>query len=109
MGKVALLVCLGWSGDHPPCTASGAEKKTLAFCAPPKTCPYSHLLSKGLLCAPFPPSDATVTGFCLICFAAVAAFHALETLGCGRVAMLDFDVHHGNGVAALVKGEERVR
>ena len=49
------------------------------------------------------------TGFCLVCFAAVAAFHALESLGCGRVAMLDFDVHHGNGVAALVKGEERVR
>eukprot|EP00752_Nemacystus_decipiens_P018681 g16746.t1 len=48
-------------------------------------------------------------GFCLVCFAAVAAFHALETLGCGRVAMLDFDVHHGNGVAALVKGEERIR
>eukprot|EP00903_Cladosiphon_okamuranus_P011457 g10791.t1 len=48
-------------------------------------------------------------GFCLVCFAAVAAFHALDTLGCGRVAMLDFDVHHGNGVAALVKGEERIR
>lgn len=52
---------------------------------------------------------ADVKGFCLVCFAAVAASHALETLGCGRVAMLDFDVHHGNGVAALVKGDERVR
>lgn len=48
-------------------------------------------------------------GFCLVCFAAVAAFHAVETLGCGRVAVMDFDVHHGNGVAALVKGDERVR
>eukprot|EP00904_Undaria_pinnatifida_P010795 jgi/Undpi1/6846/HiC_scaffold_21.g09322.m1 len=48
-------------------------------------------------------------GFCLVCFAAVAATHALETLGCNRVAMLDFDVHHGNGVAALVKGDERIR
>lgn len=48
-------------------------------------------------------------GFCLVCFAAVAAFHALETLRCGRVAMLDFDVHHGNGVSALVKHDERVR
>lgn len=47
-------------------------------------------------------------GFCLVCFAAVAAFHALDALGCGRVAMLDFDVHHGNGVAALVKGDARV-
>ncbi|CAN0256302.1 unnamed protein product [Pylaiella littoralis] len=48
-------------------------------------------------------------GFCLVCFAAVAAFHAVETLGCGRVAVMDFDVHHGNGVAALVKGDERIR
>ncbi|CAM9231975.1 unnamed protein product [Scytosiphon promiscuus] len=48
-------------------------------------------------------------GFCLVCFAAVAAFHAVESLGCRRVAMLDFDVHHGNGVAALVKGDERIR
>lgn len=44
----------------------------------------------------------------MVCFAAVAAFHAVETLQCNRVAMLDFDVHHGNGVAALVKGDERV-
>ncbi|CAM9630866.1 unnamed protein product [Ectocarpus sp. 6 AP-2014] len=48
-------------------------------------------------------------GFCLVCFAAVAAFHALDALGCGRVAILDFDVHHGNGVAALVKGDARIR
>lgn len=25
------------------------------------------------------------------------------------MAMLDFDVHHGNGIAALVKGDDRVR
>lgn len=47
-------------------------------------------------------------GFCIICFAAVAVFHALETLGCKKVAMLDFDVHHGNGIAALVREDPRV-
>lgn len=50
----------------------------------------------------------TTLGFCLVCFAAVAAFHAVETLGCDRVAIMDFDVHHGNGVAALVRGNDRV-
>lgn len=49
-----------------------------------------------------------LVGFCVVCFAAVAAYHAVETLGCTRVAMLDFDVHHGNGVAASVKNDERV-
>ncbi|CAM9178888.1 unnamed protein product [Choristocarpus tenellus] len=48
-------------------------------------------------------------GFCIICFAAAAAFHALETLGCQRVAILDWDVHHGNGVASIVKSDPRIR
>lgn len=47
-------------------------------------------------------------GFCVVCFAVVAAVHALETLGCSRVAMLDFDVHHGNGIAALIRQDPRV-
>ncbi|CAN0388880.1 unnamed protein product [Ascophyllum nodosum] len=54
-------------------------------------------------------TSVVAMGFCLVCFAAVAAFHALETLGCRRVAILDFDVHHGNGVAAIVKGDDRIR
>ena len=48
-------------------------------------------------------------GFCLFNFAVVAAEHAFETYGVKRIAMLDWDVHHGNGVAALVDGDERIR
>jgi acetoin utilization deacetylase AcuC-like enzyme len=36
-------------------------------------------------------------GFCLFNNVAVAAAHAIEALGCERVLVLDWDVHHGNG------------
>ena len=42
-------------------------------------------------------SVAEGMGFCLINHAAVAARHAIRTLGLSRVLLVDFDVHHGNG------------
>ncbi len=36
-------------------------------------------------------------GFCFYCNAAIAAAHAKEQFGLKRVAIVDFDVHHGNG------------
>lgn len=36
-------------------------------------------------------------GFCLFASAAIAARHAMEEWGLQRVAVVDFDVHHGNG------------
>ena len=40
-------------------------------------------------------------GFCLFNNAAVAALHARATYGVRRVAVVDFDVHHGNGTQAM--------
>ena len=48
-------------------------------------------------------------GFCLFNFAVVAADHAFRQHGIKRIAMLDWDVHHGNGVADLVRDDERIR
>ncbi len=42
---------------------------------------------------------ARAMGFCLFNNVAVAASHALAELGVGRVLVLDWDVHHGNGTA----------
>ena len=46
-------------------------------------------------------------GFCLFNNIAVAAAHALAVHGLRRVAILDFDVHHGNGTQDLLWSEER--
>jgi acetoin utilization deacetylase AcuC-like enzyme len=40
-------------------------------------------------------------GFCFFNFAAIAARHAQKVHGAGRVAILDFDVHHGNGTQEI--------
>ena len=48
-------------------------------------------------------------GFCLFGTVAIAAKRALDHHGLSRVAVLDFDVHHGNGTQALLWDEARVR
>lgn len=43
-------------------------------------------------------------GFCIFNHIAIAALHALQTHGLQRVAIVDFDVHHGNGTQDIVDG-----
>ena len=50
---------------------------------------------------------ATPMGFCLFGTVALAAKHALEHHGLSRVAVVDFDVHHGNGTQDLLWDEAR--
>jgi len=61
--------------------------------------------ARNAFCATRPPghhADAsTAMGFCLLNQAAVAARHAQMAHGAGRIAILDFDVHHGNGTQAI--------
>jgi len=63
-------------------------------------------------CAVRPPGHHAehdkAMGFCLFDNIAVAAAHALEAHGLSRVAIVDFDVHHGNGTEDIFKNEPRV-
>lgn len=63
-------------------------------------------------CAVRPPGHhaerGVAMGFCLFNNIAVAAAHALEHHGMERVAIVDFDVHHGNGTEDIFKNEPRV-
>lgn len=49
----------------------------------------------------------TAMGFCLFGNVAIAAKHALDRHGLSRVAVVDFDVHHGNGTQDLLWEEAR--
>jgi len=57
-------------------------------------------------CATRPPGHhaepTQAMGFCLFANAVIAARHAQRAHGVGRVAIVDFDVHHGNGTQACV-------
>ena len=63
-------------------------------------------------CAVRPPGHHatadTAMGFCLFNAVAVAAAHALAAHGLERVAILDFDVHHGNGSQDIFAADPRV-
>ena len=63
-------------------------------------------------CAVRPPGHhATRTramGFCLFNNVAVGVAHALHTHGLKRAAVVDFDVHHGNGTEEIFAGDDHV-
>jgi acetoin utilization deacetylase AcuC-like enzyme len=63
-------------------------------------------------CAVRPPGHHAerrrAMGFCLFNNVAVGAAHALAHHGLRRVAIVDFDVHHGNGTEDIFAGDERV-
>jgi acetoin utilization deacetylase AcuC-like enzyme len=63
-------------------------------------------------CAVRPPGHhamrARAMGFCFFNNVAIAAMRALEVHGLERVAIVDFDVHHGNGTEDIFSDDERV-
>jgi acetoin utilization deacetylase AcuC-like enzyme len=75
-----------------------------------------HALDHGLDAVPYAlvrPSGhhaqpAQVDGFCFFNNVAVAAEHVLATTGTERVAILDWDVHHGNGTQACFSDRDDV-
>lgn len=65
-----------------------------------------------VFCAVRPPGHhaerARAMGFCLFDNVAVAAAYALDRYALSRVAVVDFDVHHGNGTEDIFRSDSRV-
>jgi acetoin utilization deacetylase AcuC-like enzyme len=63
-------------------------------------------------CAVRPPGHharkSAAMGFCFFNSVAVGALHALDAHGLERVAVIDFDVHHGNGTEEIFADDEKV-
>jgi len=61
--------------------------------------------ARAAFCAVRPPGHHaepdTAMGFCVFNNVGIGALHARAAHGLGRVAVVDFDVHHGNGTQAL--------
>ena len=68
-------------------------------------------LENAFCCTRPPGHHATrnqAMGFCFFSNVAVAAKYACERHGVKRVAIVDFDVHHGNGTEDIVAGDDRI-
>ncbi len=68
--------------------------------------------AKNAFCAVRPPGhhsyQSVAMGFCLSNHVAIAARHAQQVHGVERIAILDFDVHHGNGTQEVFEDSPEV-
>jgi len=68
--------------------------------------------AENAFCAVRPPGHHACRdksmGFCFFNNIAVAAKYALQRHGLKRVAIVDFDVHHGNGTEDIIRGDDRI-
>ena len=99
-----------------PDTALNPHSLEAARCAAGAVVLATDLVMRGecrrAFCAVRPPGHHAerrrALGFCLYNNVAVGAMHALDRHGLDRVAVIDFDVHHGNGTEDVFSGDERV-
>ncbi len=99
-----------------PDTAMNSHTLTAALRAAGAAVRAVDLVMKGevsnAFCSVRPPGHHAehnrAMGFCFFNNVAVAAAHALETWGLERVAIIDFDVHHGNGSEDIFKDQAGV-
>ncbi len=99
-----------------PDTSMNAHTWTAALHAAGAAVLATEMVARGdyrrAFCAVRPPGHhaerSQAMGFCFFNNIAIAALHAVEQLGFERVALVDFDVHHGNGSEDILAGDDRV-
>jgi acetoin utilization deacetylase AcuC-like enzyme len=78
----------------------------------PAAVDHTLIHHRPVFCAVRPPghhaSAAQAMGFCFFNNLAVGVAHALQQPGIERIAVIDFDVHHGNGTDAIFAGHRQV-
>eukprot|EP01038_Epipyxis_sp_PR26KG_P004993 gene4993-6978_t len=75
------------------CVLLGRNRNAFCVVRPPG----HHAGYRGLL------DGANSCGFCIFNSVAASAYHALEERNCERVAIIDLDIHHGNGTEDIVR------
>jgi acetoin utilization deacetylase AcuC-like enzyme len=99
-----------------PDTAMGPQTWTAALRAAGAAVMATDMVFRGeaenAFCCVRPPGHHAerrrAMGFCFLNNVAIGAAHALEAHGAQRVAIVDFDVHHGNGTENIFENDERV-
>ena len=99
-----------------PDTWMGARSLSAARLAASAVCSGVDEVLSGdetrVFCAVRPPGHHaeadSAMGFCLLNSVAIAALHALNQTPIARVAILDFDVHHGNGSVDICKDHPEI-
>ena len=100
--------------DHDTVVSSGSGEAALraagAVCAAVDA--VMEGTAKRVFCAVRPPGHHAepnrAMGFCLFNNIAIGAAHALDMYGIERLAIIDFDVHHGNGTQTIFARETKV-
>jgi acetoin utilization deacetylase AcuC-like enzyme len=98
--------------DTSACAGTWAAVQRAAGAAVAATDAVIDGRARNAFCAVRPPGHhatrSATMGFCFFNNVAIAARHALDVRGLERVAIVDFDVHHGNGTEDIIAGDERV-
>jgi acetoin utilization deacetylase AcuC-like enzyme len=98
--------------DTSACAGTWAAVQRAAGAAVAATDAVLDGRASNAFCAVRPPGHhatrGSAMGFCFLNNVAIAARHALDERGLERIAIVDFDVHHGNGTEDIIANDERV-